>query len=365
MYRVTAIDLPTFQASRAEWTRLVQAMVMPSIFCTWEWVAAWLEHYGRAYTPRILFVHRDEELIAILPLALDANRRLTYAGSVDLAPDYLDLIGPPDDAAGCLDAIARFLADHADEWDTLTIGLLTRESRLAAVWTGAEGSSAQLRERSVSPFIAFGSTFEEFTQTLSSNARYNIKRRERQLLEQQGVRYGEPSNRLEGMRALFALHERRAKMKELSSSFTGEALFRFHADFAERIGEHGWLWLRTLTHQGEPIAAFYGFSIGGRLFYYQMGFEPSWERHSPGLVLLSQVMKEAFAAGHREFDFLRGDEGYKRQWTSRHRTLFSLELYNNTLKGNMLKALAASKDFLRGRRAEPSTAVAATDERSS
>jgi CelD/BcsL family acetyltransferase involved in cellulose biosynthesis len=46
-----------------------------------------------------------------------------------------------------------------------------------------------------------------------------------------------------------------------------------------------------------------------------------------GLVLLARTVKDAFAEGLGEFDFLRGNEAYKAQWKRAERWLIRLQLF--------------------------------------
>ena len=46
--------------------------------------------------------------------------------------------------------------------------------------------------------------------------------------------------------------------------------------------------------------------------------------YSPGLVLIGRALEEAVERGGSEFDFLRGDEPYKRRWTGLRRRTWGL-----------------------------------------
>ena len=47
---------------------------------------------------------------------------------------------------------------------------------------------------------------------------------------------------------------------------------------------------------------------------YNGGFDPAHARLSPSAILVGLAMRQAAREGAREFDFLRGHEGYKRVW---------------------------------------------------
>jgi CelD/BcsL family acetyltransferase involved in cellulose biosynthesis len=84
--------------------------------------------------------------------------------------------------------------------------------------------------------------------------------------------------------------------------------------------------LLLLCVDGAPIAAWYGWMIGGRYAYYQAGFDPAWSRSSPGLVLLAETVRIATEEGAREYDLLRGDEDFKFRFAAGTRTGRSLSM---------------------------------------
>jgi CelD/BcsL family acetyltransferase involved in cellulose biosynthesis len=50
------------------------------------------------------------------------------------------------------------------------------------------------------------------------------------------------------------------------------------------------------------------------MHYYLGGFDPAWDRFSPGSLLIQYALEFAREAGDSCFDFLRGAEPYKYRW---------------------------------------------------
>src|SRR5207237_8470366 len=69
------------------------------------------------------------------------------------------------------------------------------------------------------------------------------------------------------------------------------------------------LWF--LETGGGPIASFVCLEWDGTVGLYSSGFAPERAALSPGLVLLTHVIRDAIARGRAKFDFLRGEERYK------------------------------------------------------
>lgn len=86
------------------------------------------------------------------------------------------------------------------------------------------------------------------------------------------------------------------------------------------------------------VAALLGFQRGTRLAYYTSGSDPAWAHRSVMKVVLSAAIEDAFERGLTEFDFLRGEEPYKRQYTSSQRQLWEVRLASGMV-GRALWAL--------------------------
>src|SRR5262249_56125004 len=87
-----------------------------------------------------------------------------------------------------------------------------------------------------------------------------------------------------------------------------EGLFR---RVAARLAEAGGFRLWLLDAPGGPLASFLTLEWDGTIGLYNSGFRPDAAALSPGLVLLTHVIRDAIERGRRRFDFLRGEERYK------------------------------------------------------
>jgi CelD/BcsL family acetyltransferase involved in cellulose biosynthesis len=359
MYTVRRLNTDGFRQARDEWNSLASEMAFPSIFCTWEWIYTWWEHFGGAYDPVILAVYDGPALKGIMPLALQKadtvksqlkGRVLSYCGSKEVYPDHLDVISSREDAPECMRAVWDYLADEFTAWDVIEIALMSEGSNLLSyINSGQLRYEADVKQRSKAPFIPLEGGLEEYMQSFGSKQRYSIRSRQRKLYEQLGAWYaaGSPSESTIDLKTLFSLHAMRAKRKNIVSTFQGEELFNFHDALIRRLNAQGRAWLRLIRNSTGIIAAFYGFSFGGHLFYYQIGLDTELERYAPGKVLMFEVIKEAFDSGHKEFDFLRGDEEYKSYWTRASRDLFAVSIYNGTVMATITKTVSQSKDLIK------------------
>ena len=91
---------------------------------------------------------------------------------------------------------------------------------------------------------------------------------------------------------------------------------RFYRDVARWAAGEGWLRIAFLRLDGHPLATMVLLETGGTLYYLKGGYDPAFERCSPGMVLLASVIEHAFGTGTRRVELLGGDERYKLAFTS-------------------------------------------------
>jgi CelD/BcsL family acetyltransferase involved in cellulose biosynthesis len=111
----------------------------------------------------------------------------------------------------------------------------------------------------------------------------------------------------ENLDHLFSLHARRWRRRGWPGAFLRRSR-AFHRALEVPRSIYA-LW------EGErPIGALYVLHGQGTTYFYQSGFDPAFGRQSPGSLLIGHAIREAIARGQTQFDFLRGDEPYKRRW---------------------------------------------------
>ena len=357
MYTVSVADIAEVQDRRVEWNALVRQMAFPSIFCTWEWIYTWWEHFGTRYEPVILFIRREGELAGILPLALRkssgggwlAGRALTFCGADELYTDHLDLISAPEDAVLCLEAVLHFLSDDFTDWTALNLPALAEDSRIASRLAADTAPFAwEAQPTSAARFISLEGEFDSYRSSLSKKRRNTLTSSRKKLVEQHGMRYVAcaPADFSAGLDRVFRLHNLRASRTGIVSTFSRPEIVAYHNDLVRRL-EPSVVWLRWLDCDGATIAAEYDFAFEGCVFHYQKGFDPAWGRFSPAVILELETIREAFEAGCHEYNFLRGGEEYKDSLARQGRALFHGCLYNSTLRAGLAKASTRSARSVR------------------
>lgn len=95
--------------------------------------------------------------------------------------------------------------------------------------------------------------------------------------------------------------------------------------FAEQEGAAGRLRLGIARHQGRPVAAQFWTVEGGTAWIHKLSYVEDAKKMSPGTVLSAALFQRAIDHDGVEWiDYGTGNDGYKRDWMERKRTLYNL-----------------------------------------
>jgi CelD/BcsL family acetyltransferase involved in cellulose biosynthesis len=330
----------------AAWDRLLAGSPVASPFASWAWHRAWANAATQEDldASRVVMLHGGEgTLQAVLPVAVRTAmfrrrqaRVLTWAIGDLGCPDHLEVPALPGaDLAAVIGTLTSL------PWDIAILGNLAPDApnatRLAAAFTDA-GCTVRRRALWTCPYLDLPSTWEGYLASLSPTRRQRLRRYERTLQRDHAVTltdYG--AERLEeGWQRLVSLHRQRWAG---AGVFADLQVDRLHRCFLRELDSRGRLWLTTLDVDGEPAAAWYGFSDRDTVHFYQSGRDPRWEDQRVGVVLMTVMIRRAIEHGYRRFDFLRGDETYKALWTASQRTTVELVIFRPGWRGLWLRGL--------------------------
>jgi CelD/BcsL family acetyltransferase involved in cellulose biosynthesis len=339
----------------AAWDALVARAGSASPFMSWAWHRAWADSAPPtevAASEALVVRGAGGAIEALLPVLLRplAFRRvpvtaLTWAIGDLGCPDHLDVLAAPETD---LDALVPALEDLP--WQVLILSNLAENAVNASrLYESIAARGYALRRRALwgCPYLDLSDDWERYLASLTPTRRQTLRRHERNLRRHHAVAItdydGDHVN--EGWSRLVMLHERRWAG---AGAFRDPCVQRLHRRFAAELAARQELWLTTLDLDGEPAAAWYGFARRDTVYFYQSGRDPRWHRERVGLVLMSAMIRRAVERGYRRFDFLRGEDAYKRQWTELRRVTQEIVVFRPSWRGRWLRALDTAAE-LRGR----------------
>ncbi len=306
-----AIGADALAASVPLWDRLAADEDVPP-FQTWGWARAWLAHLGGDGEPWLALV--GEPAAGLLPLVLRRVRGLRILSLMGHGTsDYLGPLGSAREPAA-LFAIGRMLRSHAHRFDLVDfLSLQADDAQRAALKDGLGGrASERVYERC--PYLRIAGTWEQYLAARSTRQRKHIKQFTRRLESAEvavGIEAATP--------AVFA------ELVEVErSSWKWEQGLSALRDPRRQAFLHELLTTNAVRHElwtYREKSRLDAFAIVLRGLHTRFYYLPTHRADSPGVgnLLLLALLRDSFASGIREFDFLQGDEAYKSKWANAER----------------------------------------------
>lgn len=298
---------------RPEWQELAESAPSATPFQSWEWQSTWLKHYRGAKRPHLVTVREGKDLVGLMPLTRTVGPWRTIRAMGSGASDYLHPLAKE----GYDEAVATEISQHLREMAKVDLVDL---HQIRSTQPLVSNSSARVKiEQATCLLLDLPATYDAYLATLGKSLRYDVRKLEKSLFNEGRATVEQVGEEEigQGLDILFEQHKKRWRKRGLPGAFMAKAQ-RFHHEWGRLAIREGWLWLSILRLDSEPIGAIYAMRCGATCYYYQAGFDPSHGSISPGTLLVAATIRRAIDEGLEHFDFLRGDEPYKRRWKPQH-----------------------------------------------
>jgi CelD/BcsL family acetyltransferase involved in cellulose biosynthesis len=294
------------------WDALLAAARLRSPFLSW----TWQHHWAAAFVPdRRLDVRRvvdaDGALVAVLPLYEAEPGVLELIGGADVS-DYLDLLARADQEDEAWSALLQSRAAERARWVLHAVPAASPTVRLLPALARSCSLTATVELEERCPVLDLPASWDAYLASLSGKHRHELTRKirrfEREVPDGRVVAVHRAADVAARLGDFLALHRASRVGKAKFMDERMEAFFRAALPaLAARDGVRLWF----LEAGGEAIASFICLEWDDTIGLYNSGFAPARAALSPGLVLLSHLIRDALTRGRRRFDFLRGEERYK------------------------------------------------------
>jgi hypothetical protein len=293
----------------------------PGFFLTAAWwrsvLAAGIPPDGEA---RFLLAMRNETEAALFPM-------LSLRGSLASLTNpytclYQPLLAPGLDDMALL-ALGRAFGRYCAAWPAVRLEALDRTATLDLLLEGVRQTGLRTL-----PFDHFGNWHEavagmgwqDYLRARPGALRETLRRK----LRQGGLDLDtitSPADIEAGIAAYEDIYARSWKVPEPYP--------RFNPVMMREAAAQGMLRLGLLRQRGKPIAAQIWIVMQGRATVVKLAHDEAFKSLSPGTVLTAMMIRSLLEAGDvTELDFGRGDDAYKRLWTSRRAQRIGVELVN-------------------------------------
>lgn len=352
MIHIERLQESDFFKMETEWNGLLGKSAADSFFLSWEWMTQWWRSFGNRKEPLILVAHDSQGLCGIAPLLIEKKyyfkhfpvMRIGFLGSDMVHSDYLDFIAKPGREKAVAESVLDYLCNARFDWDLLELtGTLEQSLALNSIVRHARTKEKHslIMRAEICPYLTLPSSADGYLSALSTNNRYNIRRRtqnlfkhfgDTQVLLREHTAQEDPELMNQLMGDLFRLHRIRWGNLNKKTIFGLPEVERFHRQLLPTIMKKGSIAIYSLSLGGQLAGVIYGYVYGRKYYFYQSGFDPQFASYSPGLVLMSFSIERVIQRGLCEYDFLRGEEAYKSKFTKNSRQTSRVEIWNNKAK---------------------------------
>jgi GNAT acetyltransferase-like protein len=350
------------------WTEVHAACPNRSFFLSTEWASAWLEVFGSRLRPDIVVVSDDDRGgSGVVGLCLLVSRS-ERVGPFRLRRLYLNTAGEDerdetcveDNAvlcrSGCEEAVAGALAAElaARRWDELFLDGMSLSPTLDAL-EAALGRPAATREvpcRFVD-LRALDDAPDAYLKTLSRNTREQVRRTERHVERAGPLRIEAATTSIEAQAALAELarlHTASWKARGRPGVFASPLFRDFHERLVGKAFASGGIQLLRILAGSETLAVLYNLVHDETAFFYQSGLRllPD-KRLKVGLLAHALAIEHCRRQGLSRYDFLAGDDQYKRSLAGGSRTIRWLVFRRDSPRLRALGLLRRARRAVRAR----------------
>ncbi|MDP8230597.1 MAG: GNAT family N-acetyltransferase [Candidatus Gorgyraea atricola] len=315
-----------FEGYKGMWNGLLEKSNIDNVFMTYEWVDTYIRHFCVSQRLLILNIFEGDRLIGIAPLMI---RKYKYLGlpvrAVSFigagASDRMDFI-----LTGDKEKAIYLVLDHlmgiSSEWDLIDLEEITEKSATVEI------IEKWLQERNILNFsgpqkrsflIQFDGNRKSLVEKFSGKLKKRLTKLDNKNI-QVNLDFKRYRVRASEVEAIFSdicdIEDRSWQGKKQKGIFTKNPSRDFHKEIFDRFSRNGQLDISVLMLEKKPIAYIYNYLYGGRSYNYNVAFDNAHKNLSAGTMLMFWMLKDSAVGDISEFDFMRGEEPWKKRLTS-------------------------------------------------
>ena len=334
------------QDIRHEWNDLVEKnMDFFNPFLSFEWLSSWWEVFGEGRGLSILIAKSDDDIVGIAPLMISKKTGFKICEFIGTKrSDYLGFILKNKNREEILKEFFVFILGNL-KWDLLYFRDYTDSPEELLSIAENQGMKAKSVIGDIAPRLLMEGSWDNYLSGKSSRNRGNIRRVIRKVEANEDIEV--TCERKFSSHLIDELAEVEAnswKVETGDPRFIGKGK-TFFKTFFIKFSNNKWLEVWTLRYKGKLLSYSVDFSTDKYTYNYNVAFDKNYKQyvklHSIGSVLTSIALRDSFERQKRVYDFLRGDESYKRLWTNDTKKLSYVAIY----KRNPISFLAFMLHF--------------------
>jgi len=291
-----------------------------NVFINPDFYVAWWKNIGHKsnYKWRVFMAYDKGKLVAIAPMVIRSRlglKVIQWAGGELF--DYNEVLA---ESAQYCEVIWSYILNYSGYNVALFKDIIqnsTCDKELQKIATPS------LYEQAYFIKLDYKNSGEWF-ESVSGNLRKEYSRYNKKLSSKGRVGYKVHNDAEDIKKVISCLIDQKRKWylkKNLQGVFDYKGIEDFLNEIARISLTDKTLHVSSVTCGDEIIAAHIGFIKNSTVLWYMTSYDIEWSEYSPGRILLYEGIKWAIDNNIKEFDFLRGNAGYKRSITDSKKLL--------------------------------------------
>ena len=293
-----------------------------------EWQMAWWRNFGGDSKLQVVVANDDRgDIRCIAPLHIETSgmrNRICFLGSGHACTDYQSIFTSARQATQstqCVAAAIDELVRRQKPWPGIQLeleGVIDGAPWHVEFCSMMQGFGYIIRQRPLgsSYVIDLPVSMECYLNLLSKAFRRKPKKMLSLLAA--GERTFHHSSDPKVMRSMLlvleSLHQRRQTAMGKKGSFAKPEFGRFLSDLITGLSPLNQVEIQWCCHDGDVVAIQFVLKDKERFSMYVSGVDPDYLHLEPGHLLVTASIENAISRGISFFDFMRGDEPYKKMW---------------------------------------------------
>jgi len=345
MGHIEVVDtLEGLKKIRRSWENILETSKMSDPFIHPSWIISWRESFPDTGSLFFAVSRKKQEVAGIFPLcrrSMGPFSILSFAGHP--VTDRMDFILRGLEREKTLATFWKWLKSQRS-WDMMSVeNLCTRADTPSLIKKACELTGMKIIEtnKDACYFInlkAYSDYDAYLTATFNRKHRNYFRRLDKKALALSGAKWGIEQNIDKSLiREMLVLDSQRSIRGEADQCFfNNPSSKRFLETLMTSKYFHKITNVFTFrSHRGLHAYLLF-FVCDNKLLAYQTAFDKELRDLSIGTQLFLESIRYSFENRFSEYDFLRGDEGFKKRFAKGFREIKTLLIFPETWKGNML-----------------------------
>ncbi len=340
-YHVKCTPLNSLEQLKEEWLQL-ESQSNCSFFLSWSWISTWLSTYNLSVD--VLQVQSHEEVVGLALLIKNKERRFGVLNSTRLLLhetgipaldqiwiEYNGILTNKANHSEISTAALKFLVHKYPGWDELIIGAISESEK--SIFEQSFNSYTHIKWQAPSfgvNLAALKTANNTYLSSLSRNTRYQINRSQREFEKEGEISLTLANNTedaLQYFHEISSFHIKRWGSAKGQSGFSNPAFVDFHHSLIKETWKDGVIDIWKLTIGKRSIGYFYNFIYKNQVYFYLSGLAKSTNtKLKPGLLGHALCIQHYIENNIDYYDFMGGDERYKKSLATKKTQLYKLAL---------------------------------------